>query len=111
MLSNLWHWLGWDGVLATIFWALILAIVAPTLPLCQFVTEVSPEWNAVAQMGAVGVLAWFCWHITRNTIPRIVKEHREETRQLVADFRSDLREERKSRDEMMRVFRCRSNDE
>jgi type VI protein secretion system component VasK len=109
MLTNLWHWLGWDGVIATFFWAVVLIVVGPFVPLAQI--EGLPDWGPVAQMGAVGVLAWFCWHMTKYTIPRIVKEHREETKQLVADFRSDLREERSARNEMLKTFRCRAERE
>ncbi len=30
-------------------------------------------------LGASGVLAWYCWYVTSTTLPRLVKEFREET--------------------------------
>lgn len=70
----------------------------------------------VGSLGASGVLVWYCWYVTSTTLPRLVKEFREESkaiREEVAIERNQRWEqiERIARVMEKMVEQCRVNRE
>ena len=61
--------------------------------------------QVITQISSIGFAVWYAWHTTTITIPRLVQANEENTkaltarydamlRELIADFRSDIRDER-----------------
>lgn len=43
------------------------------------VTGDSPMFaKMVVELGALGVLGWYCWYVTKTAIPKLTKDYREE---------------------------------
>lgn len=111
----------------------VLFVLAQGQPVVnEDITQWVPNWG---QIGAVGVLAWYCWYVTKYTIPRIIGDynkhiaareqahdlymrereqayeerlcaHAEAVQRITEDFRNDMKLERESRERMMHTFRC-----
>jgi len=54
----------------------------------------------VSALGSAGVLAWYCWYVTSTTLPRLVKEFREETAAARADAVAEREYHRERTDRM-----------
>jgi hypothetical protein len=59
------------------------------------------NWLAfISNFGIGGVLVWYLYHTTSVLVPRLHDTHQSAIREIVAEFRSDLKEERTLRMKM-----------
>lgn len=54
----------------------------------------------ISNFGIGGVLVWYLYHTTSVLMPRLHDTHQAAIREIVAEFRSDLKEERTLRTKM-----------
>lgn len=55
--------------------------------------------SLVGQLGAVGVLGWYCWYVTSTTLPKLVQEFRAEN----ATIRAEAKAEREHHEQMVQA--------
>lgn len=51
-------------------------------------------YEIIAQLGGFGIAVWLVIHHTMVTIPRMMKEHREERKEIIQKFDDTLKEKR-----------------
>lgn len=56
-------------------------------------------WGNFANLGAVGMLAWYLWFTNTKTLPAIVDRQSKQLAEIVTQFRADLTDERRARRE------------
>lgn len=54
----------------------------------------SSIYEIIAQLGGFGIAVWLVIHHTMVTIPRMMKEHREERKEILEKFDATLKEKR-----------------
>lgn len=45
-------------------------------------------------LGSIGFAVWYGWHVTSNTLPKIIDGNRSTIKQLTDDFRADMKQAR-----------------